>query len=273
MLAGNQSLENQSSNPCLFSYCYTLCLYLADSCCVGKILLTNSLNLPFADLDPTQLIISLDLSDIMTTWANTIILLIADMIVFWRAWVLLQNSTFSKIALTVLLGADICINIADCIWDQVNAQALNMTASGISVLDWVSIAISLGFNAVATLCISWKAWTHYHMCKQASSSRKSQVQHILLLFIESGLVICGIQAIATVLEALFAPETSTTGFLASAFNIFSNLQGVMLAWYPAAVVILVKTSNSPVDTMSLHYSQSRTELPVEAVTVQHTRVK
>lgn len=47
------------------------------------------------------------------------------------------------------------INIADCIWDDIE---VTLEESSSTILDWLSSVMSLAVNIFATLLIAWKAW-------------------------------------------------------------------------------------------------------------------
>ncbi|KAF9063457.1 hypothetical protein BDP27DRAFT_236732 [Rhodocollybia butyracea] len=105
----------------------------------------------------------------------TITLLVSDMIVVWRAWILLSRNCFWKNTLVSLAIINTVVNIIDCIANPIfNIMATNGfepdTTSGnliinySGILDLVSILTSLLVNAVATILIGWKAWYAYICC-------------------------------------------------------------------------------------------------------------
>ncbi|KAF9063521.1 hypothetical protein BDP27DRAFT_1426774 [Rhodocollybia butyracea] len=106
----------------------------------------------------------------------TILLLVSDIIVVWRVWILLSPNRFWRIILALLTVINIILNILDCAADaffylfmesaQAEASFNPSSLSGIpalilnysGILDLVSISTSLLVNAVATILIGWKAW-------------------------------------------------------------------------------------------------------------------
>ncbi|KIK51396.1 hypothetical protein GYMLUDRAFT_252092 [Collybiopsis luxurians FD-317 M1] len=85
-----------------------------------------------------------------------VLILMGDVIVVWRAWVLLPGNLSGKVLLTVLMLANIGLNIADCVEDYVS---VSQVAIGIvPALDWISYAASLAINISSTLFIVWKFW-------------------------------------------------------------------------------------------------------------------
>lgn len=79
-----------------------------------------------------------------------------------------------------------------------------------TILDWISIVTTLAVNTMATLLIVYRAWyssitytqvvgahnkirIHHKSVRGISRNRKTQVEGILLLFIESGALFAAIQ--------------------------------------------------------------------------------
>lgn len=96
------------------------------------------------------------------------------------------------------LGIGIVDEIAD-------AEPAALLSSDVTTWDWITTVMSLAVNIIATLLIVYKAWyisvsitnslSHYNTCRThhisaraVSPNRKTQVQAILLLFIESGAI-------------------------------------------------------------------------------------
>ncbi|KIK60855.1 hypothetical protein GYMLUDRAFT_244013 [Collybiopsis luxurians FD-317 M1] len=177
--------------------------------------------------------------DYMLTWNITTSALLSDFIVVWRAWVLFQQERFWKMGLLLLMIVNIGINIADCI---LNTIEINMVQSGsIPILDWLSLIVSLIVNMFATGLIAWKAWNHYHIMRAAAVHRRTRVQKILLLLIESGAIYCAIQALYLVFYLVNAHATHNGLYLT--LNIVGSIFNLASAWYPIAVVILVNMDN------------------------------
>ncbi|KIK54733.1 hypothetical protein GYMLUDRAFT_249251 [Collybiopsis luxurians FD-317 M1] len=92
----------------------------------------------------------------MATWSLTSSMLLNDLIVIWRAWILFQRERFWQAALVLLMVVNIGIQIADCILDNINVKA-QLSGSDI-ILDWISAFISMVVNMFATGLIAWRAW-------------------------------------------------------------------------------------------------------------------
>ncbi|KAJ3821721.1 hypothetical protein EV361DRAFT_1036637 [Lentinula raphanica] len=180
---------------------------------------------------------------VAASWIPTIITLLGDCIVVWRAWILFQQEKFLGLSLMTLMIANIGINVTDCILSDIKLQV--EIAQRLTTLDWLSSALSLAVNLYATILIALKAWHHYRFMKNALLHEKTRAQHILLLLVESGAMYCAIQ---TVYEVLLLLETYTavgTSFTLTIESIIS-VYFVLAASYPVAVMILVYKDISPI---------------------------
>ncbi|KAE9388294.1 hypothetical protein BT96DRAFT_981098 [Gymnopus androsaceus JB14] len=159
--------------------------------------------------------------DILEDWSGNFILLIADTAIVWRAWALWSENRLIKWTLLIILLADIGVNIADAIVDTKIDLKLNIDNA--ATLDWVSIVLNLTVNIVATLLIAHRAWTHHQLIHAILRNKKTQVEAILLLMVESGAIFGVVQNVADYLSLLF--------LYISALN-------------PVALVILIQTGNT-----------------------------
>ncbi|KAF9062265.1 hypothetical protein BDP27DRAFT_1336882 [Rhodocollybia butyracea] len=175
----------------------------------------------------------------MATWGSTINLLLCDTIVAWRAYVLFQHAKFWRFTLAILVVSNISVNVADAIWDTIN---LGPKIAAPSILDWVSILLSLVVNGVATMLFAWKAWS-YHQCMPSSTSRKTRrADNILTLLIDSGAIFCAIQAIYLVVLLLF--EYNVIRSLQWPLGIADAISIIGSSFNPVAVIVLSQMDNS-----------------------------
>ncbi|KIK51366.1 hypothetical protein GYMLUDRAFT_50601 [Collybiopsis luxurians FD-317 M1] len=204
----------------------------------------------------------------MDSWGLTVSMLCCDFIVVWRAWVLFQQERLWKIALVLSMIVNIGIQLADCILDDININVFTSNSS--TILDWLSLVVSLVVNMLATGLISWKAWNHYHSMKAAAVYRKTRALNILLLLIESGAIYCTLQVLYTVVTLLntYGPANNSVLFLA--YQIIGVIFDLVSAWYPIAVVILINMRDSAVvETFHIHQTMegSHRECSVLSTTV------
>ncbi|KAF9063450.1 hypothetical protein BDP27DRAFT_1335124 [Rhodocollybia butyracea] len=205
-----------------------------------------------------------------------ITLLVSDMIVVWRAWILLSHNRFWQSVLVLLTVINIIINVVDCIADAFflifsegynpNSPPAkldlmqNLIENHSGVLDLISVLTSLLVNAVATSLIGWKAWTHHKSMRKAAIYKRAHSIKILLLLIESGAIFCAIQlayvvVFPTIQHGLWQgrfrnmdmkfPITSLTTITQPQKNIASDMLIFASAVYPIAVTILVHNTPPP----------------------------
>jgi len=186
-------------------------------------------------------------------WSVNLSILIADGIIVWRAYALWLNHRIVKWILIVILLADIALTFADTITDTVEET---LESNSILTLDYISVVVSLIVNIVATSLIAYRAWTYYRSTRSISTrNKRSQVEAILLLCIESGAILGIVQLLTLILQALdiravpLSPITYATG-------LFSILYAYTVVLNPLALVILVQTEN----TYESSYHSSR-DLP------------
>ncbi|KAJ3835207.1 hypothetical protein F5878DRAFT_628571 [Lentinula raphanica] len=178
----------------------------------------------------------------METWPPTINLLLSDCIVAWRAWVLFPQEKSLKVVLIVLMVANIGINIADCIWSDIEELAEFVEAS---TLDWLSIILSLVVNACATFLIALKARNFHWFISDAHIKKKTRSQSILLLLVESGAIFCAIQTVYAVFILLQVYKTNINPGLNQAIAIILDIFDAITPCYPLAIIILVLKDASP----------------------------
>ncbi|KAE9401299.1 hypothetical protein BT96DRAFT_974846 [Gymnopus androsaceus JB14] len=129
---------------------------------------------------------------ILQTWCENFILLIGDTATVWRAWALWTGNKLIKWMLLITLLAEIGIGIVDAIVDT--KGDLNLIYNAVT-LDWVSVVFNLLVNIVATLLIAYRAWTYHQSTHVLLCNKKTQVEAILLLMVESGAIFGVVQAL------------------------------------------------------------------------------
>jgi len=185
---------------------------------------------------------------------------IADVIIVWRAWAVWPESRITKFCLVILVLIDMGINIVDGVLDT---KVMELGGDDNISWDWIYVAVNLAVNTIATLLVAYRAWTHHHSIRAVSCHRKTQVQAILLLFIESGAFFAVIQVLYIVITALSvngitnSPVDIGTLFLTSLYLFTSAIN-------PVAIVILVHTENTYEHSFHLDDVPS---LPVQSIEV------
>ncbi|KIK56509.1 hypothetical protein GYMLUDRAFT_247762 [Collybiopsis luxurians FD-317 M1] len=180
----------------------------------------------------------------MNSWDLTLSIYLSDFIVVWRAWALFQQQKLWKVALVLLMITNFGVQIADGILDDIEIKVPEESNPS-TILDWLSPVVSLVVNMFATGLIAWKAWNHYHIVKDAGLHRRTRVQNVLLLLIESGAIYCTIQTVyaVSILLDVYGPLDSLR--FAEYKAIIDSTFSLASAWYPMVVAVLVNMDNSP----------------------------
>ncbi|KAE9389596.1 hypothetical protein BT96DRAFT_1069344 [Gymnopus androsaceus JB14] len=129
-----------------------------------------------------------------------------------------------------------CINIADAIVGKVS---LNNSLT----FDWVAVALNLIVNIVATLLIAHRAWTHHQSTCAILGSKKTRVEAILLLMVETGALFGTVQASSIILKILDI-HTANLSPVEDAHFFLNALYIYSAALNPVALVILIQTGNT-----------------------------
>ncbi|KIK62168.1 hypothetical protein GYMLUDRAFT_552497 [Collybiopsis luxurians FD-317 M1] len=189
----------------------------------------------------------------MTSWLGRILVLLSDFTVVWRTWVLFEQERLWRILLVLLMLVNAGVIIASCILDDIKIRLLESNSA--TILDWLSVMLSLVVNMFATGLIAWKAWHHHYAMKEAAFRKRTRVQNILLLLIESGAIYCTIQMLYVVMILLniYGPISSSSFLLTK--GIISGIFMLASAWYPVAVVILININGSPI-IETVHINQT-----------------
>ncbi|KAE9394736.1 hypothetical protein BT96DRAFT_978377 [Gymnopus androsaceus JB14] len=179
--------------------------------------------------------------DILVAWSGSFIILIADIAIVWRAWALWAEHRLIISTLLIFLLADIGIGIADSVVDS--KALINSSGNNTATLDWLSTTLNLTVNIVATFLIAYRAWTHHRSTHTILRNKKTQVEAILVLMVESGAMFGVVQVATIIFNALdiqaadFSPVDDADFFLDSLYIYSAALN-------PVALVILIQTGNT-----------------------------
>ncbi|ETW76290.1 hypothetical protein HETIRDRAFT_480361 [Heterobasidion irregulare TC 32-1] len=196
--------------------------------------------------------------EIGQTYLYTINGILSDAVVVWRAWVLWQDNRKLVLAPLVLLLGSLCIlcvqiglQTASDLTDSIPPNALNKVRTS-------SWALSLATNTVATSLIGYKAWSHRRFLKANLShgSRKTKVEKVLAILVETGLFYCLQQAIMIGMGYIPLPDNPRSPVSSVLNGVSVHLAGI----YPTMIIVLVNFQRSIMDTpgVSLNVSGSGT---------------
>ncbi|KAK7450587.1 hypothetical protein VKT23_012896 [Stygiomarasmius scandens] len=181
-------------------------------------------------------------------WSQTLNVLCGDSVVVWRAWAIWNgDNLFVNFGLTITMLANIIINIYSA---AIYEPLVEPTATD-NAMSVAAVFLSFGVNFLATSLIYLKAWLHRRTKKVAfkeKNVRRSDVDQVLLLIIESGAVYCVVQLVYPVLNSilLYSPETAPDSPLVTAVNVFGPIYSGITVIYPMAVIILIHSRRSVV---------------------------
>ncbi|KAL1746651.1 hypothetical protein HDZ31DRAFT_61974 [Schizophyllum fasciatum] len=146
----------------------------------------------------------LDLAAFLTVRFNY---LVSDLIVVWRAWVLWRDNRVAQGMLALfMLGA------LESIPAVLGTQGLwQLGLPSMQILTAAGYCLLLGTNSVATILIGIKAWQFRRQIQSAIKlvTRKSQVERVFGLLLESGLAYCIIWSVYIVLTVIYVESISS----------------------------------------------------------------
>ncbi|KAL1691876.1 hypothetical protein GGG16DRAFT_52814 [Schizophyllum commune] len=201
--------------------------------------------------------------DIMGTVANNFNYLVSDAVVVWRAYILWSDSLVAKGILLSFLTGTLGNTLAQLIYLYMPSSPL--VDYHIAIQSDVKLAFLLATNVVATVLIGIKFWYYRRDIKGALGlfTRKSQVEKVLVLLLESGITYCAIWIAYTIIwtdaEGLNISYYTSDTFGSS----IHNIAGI----YPTFVVLVAMQSNAAQELLGTQVSQAMrfADLPMMSV--------
>ncbi|KAF9074752.1 hypothetical protein BDP27DRAFT_1316784 [Rhodocollybia butyracea] len=178
---------------------------------------------------------------------------LSDVIVVWRAWILYNDRFYLRILLGLcVLGSLVGVSL-DSVFVLLEAFT-NSTgeANSLTKIRVLMPTMLLITNFTATVIITMKTWDYRRTIKLdlGHTSQKSDVEQILLLLLESGLIYC-----ACWVYRLY--NFTNPGALSFAGrNVFATLLPHLTAIYPTLIIILVTAQKSYSESSTLSVAQS-----------------
>ncbi|RDB27264.1 hypothetical protein Hypma_004351 [Hypsizygus marmoreus] len=180
-------------------------------------------------------------------------LILGDSVVVWRTWAIFQGyrmwvvipiSTWlgSVIAAIFELGCHLHTHWAI---NDLSPHAKSVGAKRCADADLSSYTLSFVTNMFCTSLIAFKAWRHRRVMAKylGSARRKTQVERILTLLMESGSVYLLLYTLQAV--PIYGAQLTRSGLLA--FNVVNAIIQQAMGMYPTAIIVLVKMQKSPWD--------------------------
>ncbi|KAI1787241.1 hypothetical protein LXA43DRAFT_1166250 [Ganoderma leucocontextum] len=216
----------------------------------------------------------------------TINIILSDVVVWWRVWVLWRDNRSVLVSGCVLLLATFATGIVDTTF-SCNAQG-GFMYEGLLVGTMAS-ALSLATNLAATVLIAHKAWVHRRCIRShvASGPRSTLVEGVLTLLVESGALYCTLWVVVVVWQigsTIDDPHLRSSVFFSPKFSgnhwhrhgsgssfwfdggvLIEGCLVPLIAIYPTVIIVLVALNKSAVENGMKH---DVTHLPAITVTVE-----
>jgi len=131
-----------------------------------------------------------------------------------------------------------------------DSDALELELNDTQIVSW---SLSLGTNFIATVLISWQAWKQRKFLRNylGHSKRRTQVERIFSLLVESGILYCLTQIVLVV--TWFVPLPNTTAWASDLIGAAAvQLSGI----YPTVIVVLVSLQRSLMEATQLSTDSS-----------------
>ncbi|KAI4519691.1 hypothetical protein K525DRAFT_271498 [Schizophyllum commune Loenen D] len=190
--------------------------------------------------------------DIMGTVANNFNYLVSDAVVVWRAYILWSDSLVAKGILLSFLTGTLGSTLAQLIYLYMPSSPL--VDYHIAVQSDVKLAFLLATNVVATVLIGIKFWYYRRDIKGALGlfTRRSQVEKVLVLLLESGITYCAIWIAYTIIWT-DAERLNISYYTSDTFgSAIHNIAGI----YPTFVVLVAMQSNTAQELLGTQVSQA-----------------
>ncbi|KAL1713160.1 hypothetical protein EV715DRAFT_277467 [Schizophyllum commune] len=176
-----------------------------------------------------------DISDILNRLvilnvvAERVNYVLSDAIVVWRAWVLWADSLVAKGVLLVCMCGSLVGAVINTVW------TVRHTAFQTAKPRALAITIPFLFtNVVAITLVGRRAWTYRRSIKQRLGlSRRTQIENILFLLLESGSLYCLVWVVYLVSE--FTAGADTFNPVRIVGTVVHNISGI----YPTIVILAV----------------------------------
>ncbi|KAL1752988.1 hypothetical protein FB107DRAFT_277140 [Schizophyllum commune] len=179
-------------------------------------------------------------------------LLLSDIIVVWRAWVLWPDSLWARLIMAIALFG----SVGGVIVSSIFLFLAKLT--DVAFLDWLNtspiLTVPLFFtNIVACVMVGIKVWDYRQNVKAYignAGNHGASIERTLLLILESGVVYCLLWLFLLLSGVEVLSDDSNTVLLSVAVSV--------AGLYPTIIIILVALEKSHTDTV-FHPSSSPTE--------------
>jgi len=176
-----------------------------------------------------------------------------DIAVIWRAWVLFPEHQWVMIGPLFFLFSTFGVSLAFLAMNTIitlsaNGSPTQQNMNLVGFIDVSAIALSMATNLLATLLIAYKLWHHRKSASNLglpAKKRRSDVQNVLFLLVESGAFFLALQLASLLLEVFdTVPGTAADYAAEICYAVYSEIT----AMYPALILLIVNKERSIVNT-------------------------
>ncbi|KAK7443772.1 hypothetical protein VKT23_015556 [Stygiomarasmius scandens] len=212
---------------------------------------TGGFNLTQADLD--RAISMMQRLEVVFELMQRINYLISDGIVVWRAWILFPHSLRIKLLLAFCMVGSVGGTFANAIRAAIRVYR-QPYYDGAPTDSMVMVLPLLITNMLATGLIAYKAWSHHNNIKsnlRSSGSSRTQVEKILNLLVESGVIYC-VMWISYLVIAFLSDNGSSI-----AYQLYVGSMPHIAALYPTLILLIAAHEKSREDASPKDMSLSQ----------------
>ncbi|KAL1691692.1 hypothetical protein GGG16DRAFT_124650 [Schizophyllum commune] len=180
-----------------------------------------------------QLLFRLDIVGAVTARIEYVL---SDAIVVWRAWVIWSDSRIAKGILLLCTCGSLVGAILDAVWHITGKMHPHPVPKAQPLTMLILLMLT---NVVATILVAIKVWQYFRDIKSALglSARKSQVERVLVLLLESGCFYSVVWISFLAVQATIGTSKFTVAELVA--SVVLSISGI----YPTIVVLTAMYDN------------------------------
>ncbi|KAL1746653.1 hypothetical protein HDZ31DRAFT_33618 [Schizophyllum fasciatum] len=240
-------------SPSRFTLAAILCLFISSTVAVAANTTFYVMQIPSevgTSVDNVRGILA-RLDILIANINNRLQYALSDAVLVWRAWCLWRDSLIAKCILSVCMCGTVFGSIAECAWTYWPDST--PTGESVKIAKFLTLLIPLLVtNIVATMFIGIRVWYYRREVKGSLGlfGRKSQVEKVLMLLLESGFIYCLIWIANGVLKGIAgASGFSIISALGTAYH---NVAGI----YPTCVCFVALQGSTAQSLVSAQISQA-----------------
>ncbi|KIK68695.1 hypothetical protein GYMLUDRAFT_730960 [Collybiopsis luxurians FD-317 M1] len=184
----------------------------------------------------------------ISNWLPSVELFISDLLVVWRAIAVWNENKWVKWGLSTLMIIDFGVNFAEGVTSDLPPSLLSYSRE--RQINVASLYISLGTNIVATGLIGFKFWRYRRSVRTIlGKHRRTEMQKLLLLMVESGTVFLLVQFTMTIMTTLEMGDSDSDlgNPLILTYTVMEEIFEETCSLYPIVVIIMINNRSSIVD--------------------------